>query len=90
MCLMTYDPQAKGQRPRPKPEAPAPIDALLPDDPMPDDPMSVPAVTPEPADPPPDKLLINGTLLGALGVLVAALLLRYLCKRCCNARRWLS
>lgn len=109
---MTYDPQAKGQRPSPKSGVSAPVDALLPDDaveselqavvaansesstnlgggdlpPLVDDPISVPAVTPEPADPPPDKLLINGTLLAAVGVLVAALALRYLCKRSLRCR----
>ena len=40
-----------------------------------------PTVTPEPANPPPDKLLLNSALLTAVGTLVGALLLRYLWKR---------
>ena len=40
-----------------------------------------PAVTPEPANPPPDKLLLNSALVSALGALVGALVLRCLWKR---------
>ncbi|MCY4492958.1 MAG: hypothetical protein OXB92_03755 [Acidimicrobiaceae bacterium] len=44
-------------------------------------PPPTPAVTPEPANPPPDKLLLNSALVGALGTLVAVLVLRCLRKR---------
>ena len=49
--------------------------------PIADDPPPSPAVTPEPANPPPDKLLLNSALAGAVGALVSALVLRYLWKR---------
>ncbi len=45
------------------------------------DPPPTPAVTPEPANPPPDKLLLNSVLVSAAGTLVGALVLRYLWKR---------
>ena len=106
---MAYDPQAERQRPKPTPEGPAPVDALLvkgtpkfggsrPDadasgagaaersdaSPQTNDPPPTPAVTPEPADPPPDKLLLNSALVSAAGVLVGALLLRCICRRWCG------
>ncbi len=104
---MVYDPQAKRQRPKPAPEGPAPVDALLLTDtaaasdqsvvadtptsaadvgneefpPVTEDPPPAPTVTPEPANPPPDKLLINSALVSAVGTLIGALVLRYLWKR---------
>ena len=104
---MVYDPQAERRRPRPAPESPAPVDALLladaaetndrstvADTPAPDantsngesppaaeDLPPTPTVTPEPANPPPDKLLLNSALISAVGTLVGALLLRFLWKR---------
>ena len=104
---MVYDPQAKRQRPKPTPEGPAPVDALLLTGTTPpggqnlsagtstassqqvdgenpliaDDPPPAPTVTPEPANPPPDKLLLNSALVSAVGTLISALVLRYLWKR---------
>ena len=104
---MVYDPQAKRQRPKPAPEGPAPVDALLLTDTtatrgqsvvadtptsaadgdneevplVGEDPPPAPTVTPEPANPPPDKLLINSALVSAVGTLIGALVLRYLWKR---------
>ena len=104
---MVYDPQAKRQRPKPAPEGPAPVDALLLTDTaassgqgssadistsvpygdneevplVGEDPAPAPTVTPEPANPPPDKLLINSALVSAVGTLIGALVLRYLWKR---------
>ncbi len=54
---------------------------------MTDEPLSTPAVTPEPANPPPDKLLLNSALVSVLSTLVGALLLRCLWKRLKGARR---
>lgn len=101
---MAYDPQAKRQRPKPTPEGPAPVDALLltgnteSSGPRPDTddsgsraaesdkssgkhPPPTPAVTPEPANPPPDKLILNSALASAAGALVGTLLLRYIWRR---------
>ncbi len=104
---MVYDPQAKRQRPKPAPEGPAPVDALLLTDTtaasgqsvvadtptsaadvgneevplVGEDPPPAPTVTPGPANPPPDKLLINSALVSAVGTLIGALVLRYLWKR---------
>ena len=104
---MTYDPQAKRQRPKPAPEGPAPVDALLLTDTtatsgqgssadismsvpygdneevplVGEDSPPAPTVTPEPANPPPDKLLISSALVSAVGTLIGALVLRYLWKR---------
>ena len=104
---MVYDPQAKRQRPKPAPEGPAPVDALLLTDTadasgrnmvadtatsaanvsneesplVTEDPPPAPTVTPEPANPPPDKLLLNSALISAVGTLIGALVLRFLWKR---------
>lgn len=84
---MAYDPQAGRRRPKPAPEGPAPVDALLlsgaaethgPSETLPP---PTPAVTPEPANPPPDKLMLNSALLSAAAALLGALLLRHLCRR---------
>ncbi len=90
---MAYDPQANRRRPKPDTEETAPVDALLGDptrpaaatsaDPgptptTPDDPPPIPSVTPEPADPPPDALLINTGLAGAAMALIGLLVLRHL------------
>lgn len=104
---MVYDPQAEHKRPKPAPEGPAPVDALLladaadaagqdvvadtstpaantSDEELPPATENTPpalAVTPEPANPPPDKLLLNSALISAVGALIGALALRFLWKR---------
>ncbi|MCP4740600.1 MAG: hypothetical protein GY873_41110 [Bosea sp.] len=89
---MAYDPQANRRRPRPDDDAPAPVDAILgeaptavgadwaPGDgsPVADDPPPTPAVTPEPADPPSDQLLLTSGVATAIGGLIALLTLRHL------------
>lgn len=85
---MAYDPQANRRRPRPDADQPAPVDALLGDEPAAgsgpaargpvlDYPPPTPAVTPEPADPPPDGLLLSTGLAAAGGALVTALVARH-------------
>lgn len=104
---MVYDPQADRQRPKPAPEGPAPVDALLLTDTadasgqnvvadtstsaaniggeeaplVTEDPPPTPTVTPGPANPPPDKLLLNSALISAVGTLIGALVLRLVWKR---------
>lgn len=85
---MAYDPQAGRRRPRPADSEPAPVEALLgaaPDDstaPGPtDDPPPIPAVTPHPADPPSDTLLLKTTVLTVVAALVTLLLARQLWRR---------
>ena len=89
---MAYDPQANRRRPRPDADAPAPVDALLGDPvppssggdgpgPVADDPPPSPAVTPAPADPVPDSLLVNTGIAGAVAAAVALLTLRHLWRR---------
>jgi hypothetical protein len=81
---MAYDPQANRRRPQPDAAASAPIDAILGEPEVPasvDDPAQIPTVTPEPADPPPDSLLVNTGVVAALGGLFALLTLRHLWKR---------
>lgn len=87
---MTYDPQAQRQRLNPTPDETAAIDALLgnadsegpqADSDGPQVPVA-PAVTPDPADPPPDKLLLNSILTATAGVLLGAILLRWALRRC--------
>ncbi len=82
---MAYDPQANRRRPKPETTGTAPVEALL-GDPVPavdivDDPPPSPAVTPEPADPISDKLLISSGVATAIGALVALLTLRHLWMR---------
>lgn len=85
---MAYDPQAGRKRPRPTAEEPAPVDALLgepttipPSGAPTDDPPPRPAVTPAPADPVSDGLVISSGLATAVGGLVALVTLRHLWKR---------
>jgi hypothetical protein len=93
---MAYDPQSNHRRPKPAREDPAPVDALLgtgtppaaaqtPTEEIPqvaiDDPPPTPGVTPEPADPPPDKLLLSTGVAGVAGALITLLILRHLWKR---------
>lgn len=85
---MAYDPQANRRRPKPEPEGPAPVEALLgepsaPDAPkvVRDDPPPTPAVTPEPADPISDRLLLSSGLATVVGAVVALLTLRHFWKR---------
>ena len=46
-----------------------------------EDPPPAPTVTPEPANPPPDKLLLNSALIGTVAALIGALALRFMLKR---------
>ena len=86
---MAYDPQANRRRPQPDAAEPAPVDALLGDQPAPaaptgasqpvaDDPPPSPAVTPEPADPVSDTLVFSSTVFAAIGAAVAAFVARHL------------
>lgn len=91
---MAYDPQASRRRPRPDAETPAPVDALLGDPPrraaadtaVADDPPPSVSVTPEPADPPSDQLLLRTGVAGAIGGLVGLLAVRHLWRRHRRAR----
>ncbi|MEQ8840112.1 MAG: hypothetical protein RIB98_03955 [Acidimicrobiales bacterium] len=85
---MAYDPQARRRRPKPAPAEAAPVDALLGDrhtplapKSVPDDPPPAPGVTPQPADPPSDKLLVSSGLATAIGALIALVTLRQLWRR---------
>jgi hypothetical protein len=81
---MAYDPQANRRRPQPDAADLAPIDAILGEpkaSASADDPAPIPIVTPEPADPPPDSLLVNTGVFAALGGLFVLLALRHLWKR---------
>ncbi len=80
---MAYDPQKNHRRPAPAEEGPAPVDALIAEEPpmVADDPPAGPAVTPPAADPPPDALLLNTGLVAALGAIFTLLLARYLWRR---------
>lgn len=89
---MAYDPQRERRRSTPAADNPAPVDAILArsgdattelpvadaagaltDDPPPD-----PAVTPAPADPPSDRLLLNAGLVGAATGVALLLVVRHL------------
>ena len=79
--LLTRTPESSGQgvnSDRSAPGAAASIDEASE---VTHDPPPTPAVTPEPANPPPDKLLLNSALVSAACTLVGALVLRYLWKR---------
>ena len=94
---MAYDPQADRRRPKPKDAEPAPVDALLgdpvsDDDPtttirgsasriVTDDPPPAVGVTPAPADPVPDSLVISTGMGAALGGVLGLLTMRWLWKR---------
>ncbi len=80
---MAYDPQARQKRPRPTAEDAAPVEAFLPGIPrlppteLP--PTELPlGVTPDPADPPSDQLLVRTGLAAACGGLASLLALAYL------------
>ena len=91
---MAYDPQRDRRRPHPTADTPAPVDALLGDAadpdvtaematvpnlrPVSDDPPPDPAVTPAPADPPSDRVLLNSALAGAAVGMLVLLALRQL------------
>ena len=84
---MAYDAQANRRRPKPEAQEPAPVEALL-GDPVPpavaeivDDPPPSPAVTPAPADPISDKLVISSGLATAIGGAIALLTLRHFWNR---------
>jgi len=94
-----YDPQANHRRPAPADAESAPVEALLGSTQAKsrsgaeagpsatnDDPPPSPSVTPEPADPPPDALLINTGLASAVAALVGLFVLRHLWRRHCNRR----
>lgn len=93
---MAYDPQANRRRPKPADADPAPVDALLGDAPpadptspstgsasriTTDDPPPAVGVTPAPADPVPDSLVISTGMGAALGGLLGLLTLRWLWRR---------
>ena len=84
---MAYDPQANHRRPKPEAEETAPVEALLGEPAPPiaggvvDDPPPTPAVTPAPADPISDRLLISSGLAAAVGGVLALLTLRHLWNR---------
>ena len=98
---MAYDPQANRRRPKPAETDPAPVDALIgepdpasPPTPAPEarasratteDPPPAVGVTPAPADPVPDSLVISTGMGAALGGLIGLVTLRWLWKR--NRRR---
>lgn len=78
---MVYDPQAGRRRPKPDDGEAAPVDALL-GSPAPsvhvvDDPPPIPAVTPEPADPISDRVLISSGVATAVAGIVALFTLRH-------------
>jgi len=91
---MAYDPQRNRRRPHPTVDSPAPVDALIGDadepevttemaavtslQPVSDDPPPDPAVTPAPADPPSDQLLLSTALAGAAAGMLLLLALRHL------------
>jgi len=93
---MAYDPQARHRRPKPADDDPVPVDSLLgepsaaeslgygepvsggvPDD----DPPPNPAVTPAPADPRSDRLLVSSGISSLIAAAAAAFVLRQLWKR---------
>ena len=86
---MAYDPQANRRRPKPTDRDPAPVDALLGDEPTApvaatpttEDPPPAPGVTPAPADPVPDSWVVSTGMGAAVGALVGLLTLRWLWKR---------
>lgn len=89
---MAYDPQANRRRPKPTDQDPAPVDALLGDEPTApvepaapspttEDPPPAPGVTPAPADPVPDSWVVSTGMGAAIGGLIALLTLRWLWKR---------
>ncbi len=90
---MAYDPQANHRRPKPADADPAPVDALLGEAPTTtpdpgsasrlavDDPPPAVGVTPAPADPVPDSLVISTGMAAAVGGLIGLLTLRWLWKR---------
>ena len=94
---MAYDPQANRRRPKPADSEPAPVDALLDDEPTapnssdggasydgpkPEDPPPGPGVTPDPADPVPDVVVASTGMAAGLGAgVVLLVILRWFWKR---------
>ena len=85
---MAYDPQANRRRPKPTDRDPAPVDALLGDEPAAstptptvEDPPPAPGVTPAPADPVPDSLVFSTGMGAAAGAIIGLVTLRWLWKR---------
>ena len=94
---MAYDPQANRRRPKPAEADPAPVDALLGESAEPvstpqpdpgsasriavDDPPPAVGVTPAPADPVPDSLVISTGMGAAFAGLIGLVTLRWLWKR---------
>jgi hypothetical protein len=93
---VTYDPQANRQRPKPKPDEAAPVDALIgtpvSDDPEPSSSPTTkspatetlspgPRVAPKPADPVPDSIVAGTGVLAVVGALIGLLGLRYFWRR---------
>lgn len=82
---MAYDPQANHRRPKPEAEETAPVEALLGEPTPPADivdyPPPTPTVTPAPADPISDRLLVSSGLATAIAGVLALLTLRHLWNR---------
>ena len=85
---MAYDPQANRRRPKPAEKDPAPVDALLGDEPTGpsvaptvEDPPPGPGVTPTPADPVPDSWVLSTGMGAAVGAIIGLVTLRWLWKR---------
>lgn len=85
---MAYDPQRDHRRPRPADGGPAPVEAILDADratvpphesgPVHDDPPPKPSVTPQPADPWPDRVLFGLSISTIIGAVVALVVFRWL------------
>ena len=85
---MVYDPQRDHRRPRPSNGGPAPVEAILDVEPatvrphesvpVSDDPPPDPSVTPQPADPWPDRVLFGISISTVIGAVVALVVFRWL------------
>jgi hypothetical protein len=88
---MVYDPQRDHRRPRPADGGPAPVEAILDVEPATvpphqnaparDDPPPNPSVTPQPADPWPDRVFFGMSISTIVGGIVALVLFRWLWTR---------
>ena len=88
---MVYDPQSERRRPQPSSEDPVPVDALLdgnsvaltggrgsPPGPTPEDPPPPVSVTPQPADPWSDRLLLIASSVAVVAAIIALVIVRWL------------
>jgi hypothetical protein len=88
---MVYDPQRDQRRPRPADRGPAPVEAILDADratqepprsaPVLDDPPPDLSVTPQPADPWPDRVFFGMSISTIIGAVVALVVFRWLWTR---------